>query len=103
MEHVDIIPKVQPDLWLAGVDGEFSLHSYMIATHSDLIKSILGSLSDHTESVVILPDFEVGEIITLVKVMYGVDKCGFVRGSLLNILGLEKYKDLIVYCYSTGK
>ena len=95
-EYMTRVSTLYPDSRLAGSDGQYSIHSSLLIVHSDLLKDIFETLNDTTESVVIIPDFNMCEISTLVRIMYGVDDHGFVSGGILETLGMKQYQTLIV-------
>ena len=95
-DFISPLPTIFPDTRLAGSDGEWSIHVLLLTLHSDLLKDIFNTLSDFTETVVIIPDFKMSEISVLARVLYGVDNDGFVSGSILDTLGMKGYKNLVV-------
>jgi len=84
------LPTLHPDSRLCGFDGHSLVHSFLLQTHSKLLKEILQSILDSSESdtTLIVPDYSVEELLTLVRVMYGLDHSGFVSKSLLKTLGI---------------
>ena len=82
------IPKSNSDSIIVGLDGEqIVCLSHLVSICSPLIQSILKSLNEPSEAVMIIPDFKSSEITALLKVMYGFEDYGFVSGQLLDVLG----------------
>ena len=86
-----------PDSYLAGNDGRVSTHTMLLAVHSTFLKNILSTITDPSEAVVILPDFQINDLTVLVQVISGIEKAAFVSGDILDTLGMEKYKNLFVF------
>ena len=76
--------------------GCTSVNSLLIAVHSPLIKNILLTMDDQTESVLVTPDIDIKEVIAMMKVMYGEDEFGTVDKTVLDLFGLESFKTPIV-------
>ena len=96
MERNFILSRENPDSRLAGCDGQIAIHSSLLLVHSDILKEIFETLIDPSESIVILPNFKVDEVKTLVKLIYGIESIGIVCESVLDTLGLQKYKKYAV-------
>ena len=67
-------------------DGGIGAHLVLIAVHSPLLKNIFLTVDDITESVLIIPDTSIKELIAVTKVMYGEEEIGIVDESLLDLL-----------------
>jgi len=96
MEQSFKLSRENPDSRLVGYDGQIAIHSSLLLAHSDLLKEIFKTIIDPSESIVILPDFAVDEVRTLVKVIYGIEVIGIVSERVLDTLGLQKYKQYVV-------
>ena len=84
-----------PNSYIAGHDGKWDTHTLLLAIHSSLIKHILETLTDHSDAVVILPDFSFSEVSVLMEVLLGIKKIAFVGGDLLETLCMGHYKNIV--------
>ena len=75
-----------PNSFIAAHNGKWDTHTLLLATHSSLIRQILETLEDHSDAVVILPDFSFSELSDLMQVILGFEKVAFVGGDLLDTL-----------------
>ena len=96
------LPTLHPDSKLCGFDGHSLVHSFLLQTHSNFLKETLQSIPDSSESdlILIIPDYSVDELLTLVRVMYGLDHSGFVSASLLKTLGIFQLETVRVEYYN---
>ena len=86
----------QPDVLLVGKDGKFAVHSFVLRLHSGLLNALFLSVPETDMMSVILPDHTVEDIVTLSRVIYGVDHEGFVSEGLLTCLDLLEFGTILV-------
>ena len=98
MSSIDKITQLSsndPDSKMCGCDGEFPVHTSLLAVHSTLLSEIFKTIPDRSESILILPDFYFQEIKTLGKVMYGLEESGLFSDKFL--------KTHVFFCFRNSK
>jgi hypothetical protein len=86
---------LSPESNLYASDGNVPIHNLYLIVHSPLIKEIMNTLSDITEAVIIIPDFTKSDLVVLVNMMSGRAEYEFVKGEMLDALGMTHYKTLV--------
>ena len=93
------LPTLLTDSKMCGFDGDYSLHSILLIIHSRFLKETVKSIPENSKIIFILPDYPVQEIITLSRVMYGLDKSGMISQDLLKTLGFSELETSVTVEY----
>ena len=88
ISSITSLPTLNPDTKICGLDGDVSAHFSLLIAHSRFLREMFITIpSNESDVVILVPDYPVREIESLVNIMYGLDRSRIVSGSLLKTLG----------------